>query len=131
MDIRAPEKSPHRLIAVVLGAPSSAARTGRAPQMFERGFASNPLSWLTPSLGIVNALVPIATDPPNLREEICGKHHHRPGVDDDDQCRQSDMRTPLALEKRYAICSARQRRYLVPAISATVVRLSRISDKLG
>jgi D-alanyl-D-alanine carboxypeptidase len=73
-----------RLIAVVLGAPSSAARTGRAAQMFERGFASNPLSWLTPSLGNVNALVPIATDPPNLREEICGKHHHRPGVDDDD-----------------------------------------------
>jgi D-alanyl-D-alanine carboxypeptidase len=69
---------------VVLGAPSSAARTGRAAQMFERGFASNPLSWLTPSLGSVNALVPIATDPPNLREEICGKHHHRPGVDDDD-----------------------------------------------
>jgi D-alanyl-D-alanine carboxypeptidase len=73
-----------RLIAVVLGAPSSAARTGRAAQMFERGFASNPLSWLTPSLGTVNALVPIATDPPNLREEICGEHHHRPGVDDDD-----------------------------------------------
>jgi D-alanyl-D-alanine carboxypeptidase len=73
-----------RLIAVVLGAPSSAARTGRAAQMFERGFASNPLSWLTPSLGNVNALVPIATDPPNLREEICGKHHHRPGVDYDD-----------------------------------------------
>jgi D-alanyl-D-alanine carboxypeptidase len=73
-----------RLIAVVLGAPSSAARTGRAAQMFERGFASNPLSWLAPSLGNVNALVPIATDPPNLREEICGKHHHRPGVDDDD-----------------------------------------------
>ena len=29
-----------RLIAVVLGAPSSAARAGRAAQMFERGFAA-------------------------------------------------------------------------------------------
>ncbi len=73
-----------RLIAVVLGAPSSAARAGKAAQMFERGFASNPLSWLMPSLGTVDALVPIAVDPPNLREEICGKTHRRPGVDDDD-----------------------------------------------
>ena len=32
-----------RLIAVVLGAPSSAARAGRAAQMFERGFAAEPV----------------------------------------------------------------------------------------
>jgi D-alanyl-D-alanine carboxypeptidase len=73
-----------RLIAVVLGASSSTARAGKAAQMFERGFASNPLSWLMPSLGTVDTLVPIAVDPPNLREEICGKTHRRPGVDDDD-----------------------------------------------
>ena len=73
-----------RLIAVVLGASSSAARTGRAAQMFERGFAASPLSWLMPSHGTVDALVPIAVDPPNLREEICGKAHHRPAAEDDD-----------------------------------------------
>jgi len=73
-----------RLIAVVLGASSSAARAGRAAQMFERGFASGPLSWLTPSYGTVDALVPIAADPPNLREEICGKARHRPAAEDDD-----------------------------------------------
>ena len=73
-----------RLIAVVLGASSSAARTGRAAQMFERGFAASPLSWLMPSHGTVDALVPIAVDPPNLREEICGKVHHRPAAEDDD-----------------------------------------------
>ncbi len=81
-----------RLIAVVLGAPSSAARAGKAAQMFERGFASNPLSWLMPSLGTVDALVPIAVDPPNLREEICGKTHRRPGVDDDDDGRLREHR---------------------------------------
>ena len=73
-----------RLIAVVLGASSSAARAGRAAQMFERGFASGPLSWLTPSYGTVDSLVPIAADPPNLREEICGKARHRPAAEDDD-----------------------------------------------
>jgi D-alanyl-D-alanine carboxypeptidase len=73
-----------RLIAVVLGAPSSAARAGRAAQMFERGFASGPLSWLMPSHGTVDALVPIAVDPPNLREEICGKARHRQAAEDDD-----------------------------------------------
>jgi D-alanyl-D-alanine carboxypeptidase len=73
-----------RLIAVVLGAPSSAARAGRAAQMFERGFATGPLSWLTPSHGTVDALVPVAVDPPNLREEICGKARHRPAAEDED-----------------------------------------------
>ena len=43
-----------RLIAVVLGAPSSAARALKAAQLLERGFNSNSgLSWLMPSLGTV------------------------------------------------------------------------------
>ena len=69
---------------MVLGAPSSAARAGRAAQMFERGFAASPLSWLMPSHGTVDALVPFDAMPPNLREEICGKAHHRQAEDDDD-----------------------------------------------
>jgi D-alanyl-D-alanine carboxypeptidase len=74
-----------RLIAVVLGAPSSAARALRAAQMFERGFATNALSWLINSRGSVDALVPVATDPPNLREEICGnKARHKPASEDED-----------------------------------------------
>jgi D-alanyl-D-alanine carboxypeptidase len=51
--------------------------------MLERGFAQNPLSWLTPSLGSVNSLVPIDAAPPNLRDEMCGKHRKRPAADDD------------------------------------------------
>ena len=43
-----------RLIAVVLGAPSSAARAVKAAQILERGFNSNNgLSWLMPPLGTV------------------------------------------------------------------------------
>ncbi len=38
-----------RLIAVVLGAPSSAGRAIKAAQLLERGFASDGLGWLTPS----------------------------------------------------------------------------------
>jgi D-alanyl-D-alanine carboxypeptidase len=70
------------LIAVVLGASSSAARAQKAAQMLERGFSPNPFSWLLPSLGTVDSLVPIAAAPPNLREDICGKNHPRPPAED-------------------------------------------------
>ncbi len=73
-----------RLIAVVLGAPSSAARAIKAAALLERGFASNPLAWLTPSLGTVDALQPVNADPPNLREEVCGKSRKRPASEDED-----------------------------------------------
>jgi len=73
-----------RVIAVVLGAPSGAVRAVKAAQLLERGFASNPLSWLTPSLGTVDALQPINVDPPNLREEMCGPHRKRPAAEEED-----------------------------------------------
>jgi len=73
-----------RLIAVVLGAPSSSARAIKAAQLLERGFTSNPLAWLTPSLGSVEQLVPVNIDPPNLREEMCGSHGKRQASEDED-----------------------------------------------
>jgi D-alanyl-D-alanine carboxypeptidase len=73
-----------RLIAVVLGAPSSAGRAMKAAALLERGFASNPLGWLTPSLGTVDALQPVNADPPNLREEMCGKGRKRAATEDED-----------------------------------------------
>ena len=66
-----------RLIAVVLGAPSSAARAVKAAEMLESGFTQNPLAWLTPSLGMVDALAPIDASPPNLKDEMCGGHRKR------------------------------------------------------
>ena len=49
----------HRLIAIILGAWSGAARTQQAAELLERGFNSAQLSWLTPSLGTVDELAPI------------------------------------------------------------------------
>jgi D-alanyl-D-alanine carboxypeptidase len=74
-----------RLIAVVLGAPSSQARALKAAQLLERGFNSNgALSWLMPSLGTVDAIQPVNAAPPNLREEMCGAHRKRQATEDED-----------------------------------------------
>jgi D-alanyl-D-alanine carboxypeptidase len=74
-----------RLIAVVLGASSGTMRAVRAAQLLDRGFAANPLSWLKPALGTVDNLVPIDASPPNLKDEMCGPHHHRPATDADEE----------------------------------------------
>ena len=79
-----------RLIAVVLGAPSGAVRAIKAAEMLESGFSQNPLSWLTPSLGMVDALAPMNVDPPNLQEQTCGKHRKRPAAEDEDMDADSD-----------------------------------------
>jgi D-alanyl-D-alanine carboxypeptidase len=73
-----------RLIAVVLGASSGQMRAVRAAQLLERGFASNTLTWLRPSLGTVDNLVPIDASPPNLRDEMCGGKRHKPASDEDE-----------------------------------------------
>jgi D-alanyl-D-alanine carboxypeptidase len=73
-----------RLIAVVLGASSGKMRAVRAAQLLERGFANNTLTWLRPSLGIVDNLVPIDASPPNLRDEMCGGKRKRPASDEDE-----------------------------------------------
>ncbi len=72
-----------RLIAVVLGASSGQARAVKAAQLLDRGFANNTLSWLQPSLGIVDNLAPIDASPPNLRDDICNGKRKRPATDED------------------------------------------------
>ena len=72
-----------RLIAVVLGSSSGTMRAVRAAQLLERGFADNTLTWLRPSLGTVDNLVPIDASPPNLRDEVCGPKRKRPATDED------------------------------------------------
>ena len=74
-----------RLIAIVLGAYSGAGRSQKAAQLLERGFNGGSLSWLTPSLGTVDALAPIDAQPPNLREEMCGGHRRRPPSEDNNE----------------------------------------------
>src|SRR6202047_1354092 len=74
-----------RLIAVVLGAPSSAVRALKAAQLLERGFSSTGgLGWLMPSQGTVETIQPIAVEPPNLRDDMCGPHRKRPATEDED-----------------------------------------------
>ncbi len=70
-----------RLIAVVLGASSSQMRSIKAIKLLERGFSGNNLTWLRPALGTVDNLAPIAAAPPDLREDICGRHRKRPASD--------------------------------------------------
>jgi D-alanyl-D-alanine carboxypeptidase len=75
-----------RLIAVVLGAPSSAVRALKAAQLLERGFSTNAgLNWLMPSLGGVESVQPVNVSPPNLREDMCGPHRKRPATEDEDE----------------------------------------------
>ena len=72
-----------RLIAVVLGSTSGHQRAVRAAQLLDRNFANTGLTWLTPSLGTVDNLVPIDASPPNLRDEMCGGKRKRPASDED------------------------------------------------
>lgn len=73
-----------RLIAVVLGSPSSPYRAAKAAGLLERGFNRGPLTWLSPSLGSVDSLQPINAAPPDLRDEMCGAHRKRPAAEDAD-----------------------------------------------
>jgi D-alanyl-D-alanine carboxypeptidase len=73
-----------RLIAVVLGSSSGHMRAVRAAQLLERGFNGNQLTWLKPSLGTVDALIPVDASPPNLRDEMCNSKRHRPASDEDE-----------------------------------------------
>lgn len=72
------------LIAVVLGAPSSAQRSIKAAQLLEKGFNHSKLAWLKPSLGTVEQLPPIDAMPPNLRDQVCGPHRKRPAAEDEE-----------------------------------------------
>jgi D-alanyl-D-alanine carboxypeptidase len=73
-----------RLIAVVLGSPSSPYRAAKAAGLLERGFHRGPLSWLSPSLGTVESLQPVNVAPPDMREEMCGPHRKRPAAEEAD-----------------------------------------------
>ena len=74
-----------RLIAIILGAYGGGVRAQQAAQLLESGFNSGGLSWLTPSLGTVDALAPIDAQPPNLREEMCGGHRRKPASEENDE----------------------------------------------
>jgi len=88
-----------RLIAVVLGSPSPAVRAVKAAQLFERGFQVRPLTWLTPGLGQIDALQPVNVDPPNLRDQTCGKGRRRPPSEE----AENDPLADVAADSPYAV----------------------------
>ena len=73
-----------RLIAIVLGAQSSAQRAAKAAQLLERNFSNTKLAWLKPSLGTVDQLAPIDASPPDLRDQMCGPKRKRPAAEDEE-----------------------------------------------
>jgi D-alanyl-D-alanine carboxypeptidase len=79
-----------RMIAVVLGAPSSSVRALHAAQLLEKGFNTGPMSWLLGSLGSVEQLTPVAVPPPDLYETSCGKHRRRPAAETEEDVATSD-----------------------------------------
>jgi D-alanyl-D-alanine carboxypeptidase len=79
-----------QLIAVVLGAPSGAARAVKAAELLETGFTQNPLTWLLSSLTNVNSLTPIDASPPDLSDQMCGPHRKRHQSDESDDADASD-----------------------------------------
>ncbi|MGB9368878.1 MAG: D-alanyl-D-alanine carboxypeptidase family protein, partial [Xanthobacteraceae bacterium] len=74
-----------KLIVVVFGSRSGIVRSEKAAQLFERGFSAGGISWLMPSFGTVEGLQPVAAAPPNLRDEMCGRHRKRPASEDDSE----------------------------------------------
>ena len=114
-----------RLIAVVLGAPSSAARAMKAAQLLERGFNSNsPLSWFAAPFGTVESLQPVAAAPPNLREDMCGGHRKRPATEDeDDVVANNNPESPYAVFLQVCV---RQRRRAPRHCSSSGSRCSSI-----
>ena len=78
------ERDNKRFIAVVLGAPSSGERAVKAAELLQYGFNQGPLSCLTPSLGTVDTLAPIDAAPPDLTDQMCGRHRRRPATEEDD-----------------------------------------------
>jgi D-alanyl-D-alanine carboxypeptidase len=76
-----------RLIAVVLGSRSGLQRAEKAAQLLERGFTGGGgLTWLVPAFGTVDSLQPVNVEPPNLRDEICGKgRRSRPPSDNEEE----------------------------------------------
>jgi D-alanyl-D-alanine carboxypeptidase len=74
-----------RLIAVVLGAKSSASRAIKAAQLFERGFGTDPLGWLVPSQGTVESLQPVDATPLDMHEEVCSNNRRRQPTEDGEE----------------------------------------------
>jgi D-alanyl-D-alanine carboxypeptidase len=78
----------------------------KAAEMLEGGFSPNPLAWLTPSLGTVDALAPMDVAPPNLKDQTCGGHRKRPAAEDEDADADSGQSAADAAQQHSFLLSA-------------------------
>ena len=74
--------------------------------MLEGGFSQNPLAWLTPSLGTVDALAPMDVAPPNLKDQTCGGHRKRAPAEDEDVDADSGQTAADAAQQHSFLLSA-------------------------
>jgi D-alanyl-D-alanine carboxypeptidase len=74
-----------RLIAVVLGAYSGGARAQEAAQLLESGFSGTGLMSSTNSHSTLDGLTPIDAQPPDLHEDMCGRHRRKPPSEANDE----------------------------------------------
>jgi D-alanyl-D-alanine carboxypeptidase len=101
-----------RLIAVVLGAKSSASRAVKAAELLERGFATDQLHAVALLPRTVDMLEPVAATPPDLREDVCEKNRrHRPtkGDDEGDEAGTASFEGTNGFGERYVPPSSRRR----------------------
>src|SRR6185312_6032239 len=115
-----------RLIAVILGAYSGAARSQKAAQLLENGFNNGGLSWLTPSLGTVDGLAPIDAQPANLRDEMCGPHRRKPPSEDNEEeepaaaTGDTNANSQPLSSQTFALTNAKPAKYVLgPAVDTT------------
>jgi len=97
-----------QLIAVVLGAPSSSARSIKAAELLEAGFMQGPPSLFSLPRK-VDAVAAVNATPPDLTDEMCGGHRkHRPADDEeadagsDDDAAQNDPQFTAILASLHA-----------------------------
>ena len=61
------------------------------------------ISWLMPSLGTVEAMQPVAAAPPNLREEMCGRHRKRPAAEEERRRNRQPTSSEVDPSSAYAV----------------------------
>jgi D-alanyl-D-alanine carboxypeptidase len=118
-----------RLIAVVLGAPSSPYRAAKAAGLLERGFHRGPLAWLASSLGTVDQLRPVNAPPPDLRDEMCGPHRKRPAAEEaDDDSDASFLLSSLPPSTEKPSSLIKERPAVVKAITVFVGAAKKVAE---
>ena len=115
------KRGDRHLIAVVLGAPSVKVRGERTAHLLEDGFNGWPFWRLGQE---VETLPVLPGEPPNLREQICGKKHGGHDKDEDEEVAQATAQPPALAALAITAASAEEALLAAkPATPAVPVRV--------